>query len=101
MLDWIIKIIYFIGGKQKKSRPGYYKNAAGETIIQSFVFEDGPFKGQAKGLKVYLHTTYFKHLCWIQVICQERFGSEAIKKKKHCDLGIDNNISPKCYHWVI
>ena len=29
----MMNIVYFIGGKQKESQLGYYKDAVGETII--------------------------------------------------------------------
>ena len=29
----MMNIVYFIGGKQKQSQPGYYKDAVGEAII--------------------------------------------------------------------
>ena len=41
----------FLGGKQKRSRPGYF-HRDGVRIEQLFVFQNGPKAGQAKGLKV-------------------------------------------------
>ena len=55
------------GGKQPKMRPGWYllEREAGKTVRvkQHMVFEGGPLKGQAKGLRQ---------------VCSERFGMEAI-----------------------
>ena len=42
----------FPGGKQTKSRPGYFLRD-GERIHQDFIFQDGPNAGKAKGLKVF------------------------------------------------
>ena len=75
-----------LGGAQKKSKPGYFFNKEGEKIVQYFVYQEGPYKEIAKGLKVNLFPRIPGfHL--FQVICEERFGVEAIFKKKHCDLG--------------
>ena len=46
-------------------RPGWYMRGT-LRIKQHMVFPDGPFAGQAKGLRV---------------VCQERFGDEAVKGK--------------------
>ena len=51
----------FIGGKQQKSRPGYFYNSSGEKVIQHFIFQDGPLMGQAKGLKVSYNTHKLFH----------------------------------------
>ena len=52
------------GGKQPLQRAGYYKNAEGDIVKQSMVFEDGDKKEMAKGLRI---------------VAKERFGTEAVK----------------------
>ena len=39
------------GGKQLKSRPGFFTRD-GERVTQHFVYQEGPKTGEAKGLKV-------------------------------------------------
>ena len=51
-------------GQRALQGAGYYKNAEGEIVKQSMVFEDGDKKGMAKGLRI---------------VAQERFGTEAVK----------------------
>ena len=51
------------GGKQPLMRPGYYLKD-NIRFKQHMVFTGGPKAGQAKGLKV---------------VCEERFGTEAIQ----------------------
>ena len=53
------------GGKQPRMRPGWYKRG-GARWRQSMVFEDGPLKGQPKGLRE---------------VCSERFGVKEVKGK--------------------
>ena len=48
---FILYIVWFTGGKQTKSRPGYFLRD-GERVHQDFIFLDGPNAGMAKGLKV-------------------------------------------------
>ena len=52
-------------------KPGYFTNVQGVKVAQPMIFEDGPNKGLAKGLKQ---------------VCIERFGPESVKGKKHDDL---------------
>ena len=51
---------------------GYFRNSDGEKIVQSMVFENGPHKGKAKGLKQ---------------VCLERFGENVINGLRQDALG--------------
>ena len=53
-------------------KDGFFTDSLGEKVIQPMVFAEGPYKGQAKGLKQ---------------VCTERFGPEAVKGKKQDALG--------------
>ena len=53
------------GGKQAVMRPGWYRRGP-LKFKQSMVFEDGPNKGLAKGLRA---------------VCQERFGEGVVLGK--------------------
>ena len=60
------------GGKQPLMKDGYFDNGNGERVIQPMVFSEGPYTGQAKGLRQ---------------VCLERFGAEAVQGKKQDCLG--------------
>ena len=53
-------------------KDGYFENSDGVQVSQQMVFQDGPDKGLAKGLKQ---------------VCLERFGADAIKGKIQDGLG--------------
>ena len=55
------------GGKQPCMRNGWYVRG-GVRWKQSMVFEDGPLKGQPKGLRE---------------VCSERFGEDAVTGKRN------------------
>ena len=54
------------GGKQPRMRAGWFMRG-GMRWRQSMVFEDGPLRGQPKGLRE---------------VCLERFGEEAVKGRE-------------------
>ena len=61
-----------LGGKQPLMKDGYFENSEEEKVTQPMVFQEGPDKGKAKGLRQ---------------VCTERFGPEAVKGKLQDGLG--------------
>ena len=53
-------------------KDGYFENSEGEKVTQPMVFQEGPDKCKAKGLRQ---------------VCTERFGPEAVKGKLQDGLG--------------
>ena len=64
------------GGKQPLMRPGYYLKD-NIRFKQHMVFTGGPKAGQAKGLKV---------------VCEERFGTEAIQGMFMPPMGLSKSL---------